>query len=409
MQAEEQAELNTQADRYAIRTDRKEVQEKPSAATAQKKKKRKQLPVYEHAERLSVLAERLPSWYRENKRMLPWRDTGNPYDVWLSEIMLQQTRVEAVKSYFLRFREALPGIQSLADCPEERLLKLWEGLGYYSRVRNLQRAARELVEQYGGKLPCRKEALLKLPGIGSYTAGAIASIAYGQRETAVDGNVLRVAARVCGNGQDIALPETKQALEQALMRYLPEKDCGTFNQALMELGAIVCVPNGEPLCGRCPVREQCAAFREGMTGQLPVKSAKKPRRIEPHTVFLLQNGDRFLIQKRPGKGLLAGLWELPSAPGHLTETEALQFVRAAGYEPLHMEALPAAKHIFTHVEWQMTAYRLRLPADDRPRMLNAFAERAGLKETQFVFAAAEELRSVYALPSAFSAYLDLIR
>lgn len=365
--------------------------------------------VYEHAERLAALIERLPDWYQENKRTLPWRDTGNPYDVWLSEIMLQQTRVEAVKAYFLRFREVLPTIEALADCPEEQLLKLWEGLGYYSRVRNLQKTAKVLCAEYGGQLPREKAALLKLPGIGSYTAGAIASIAYGERETAVDGNVLRVASRVCGNHQDIALPETKRALEEALYTYLPETGSGTINQALMELGAIVCVPNGDPLCALCPVRETCAAYQEGLIAELPVKSAQKPRRIEPRTVFLLQNGDRFLIQKRPEKGLLAGLWELPSAAGSLSQAEALQYVRAAGYEPLRVEQLPPAKHIFTHVEWRMTAYRFWLPADDEPYMLKAFAEQAGAEPSRFVFANAGELQAIYALPSAFAAYLRLIK
>lgn len=363
-----------------------------------RQRQKTQKPIYTGAEALSALAKVLPDWYLKNCRSLPWRGTGNPYDVWLSEIMLQQTRVEAVKAYFVRFKAELPTIGALAACPEERLLKLWEGLGYYSRVRNLQKAARILTEQYGGVLPREKAALLKLPGIGSYTAGAIASIAYGMPEPAVDGNVLRVCARAAGNEQDIALPETKAALEAAIQTILIQNreflDPAVFNQALMELGAIVCLPNGQPNCLLCPVRAHCAAYQQGRIEMLPVKQPKKARRIEQRTVFLIQNGENFLIQKRPARGLLAGLWELPNLGGALTEKEALKAVREMGLSPLRIEPLPAAKHIFTHVEWHMTGYRFRLPADTK---------------SNAVFADEDELRGTYALPSAFEAYLRFAR
>ena len=350
---------------------------------------------------LSVLLEVLPGWYEENHRDLPWRGTGDPYDVWLSEIMLQQTRVAAVISYFLRFKKELPDIASLAVCGEERLLKLWEGLGYYSRVRNLQRAAREVMSRCGGALPQTAAELQKLPGIGSYTAGAIASIAFGEAVPAVDGNVLRICSRISGNTDDIALPETKKALERQLSMVFHEacrqkeqaaeesreaEDAarrvfspGIVNQAMMELGATICVPNGPPQCGQCPVKEACFAFARGLQSDLPVKTAKKPRRIERRTIFVITEGDACLIRKRPAKGLLAGLWELPSKEGHLTEREALTAVKqllsesevkpAGGRDILHIKKLPPAKHIFTHIEWQMEAYLVKVvPAVESPGM-----------------------------------------
>lgn len=342
-------------------------------------------------EALALLVQKLPEWYMEHRRSLPWRDTGNPYDVWLSEIMLQQTRVEAVKAYFLRFKEALPEIGQLAVCPDDRLMKLWEGLGYYSRVRNLKKAAQQVMELHGGRLPADEKALLKLPGIGSYTAGAIASIAYGLPVPAVDGNVLRVCMRVAGDNSDIALPETKKQLEQAVRSVLSQVNPTIFNQALMELGAIVCVPNGQPHCEICPVREGCRALLEDRRDVLPVKSAKKPRRVEDRTILLLQNGDRFMIKKRADKGLLAGLWELPSLDGAKGEDEVLAAVRRMGFEPLYIQPLPSAKHIFTHIEWHMQGWLIRIPGDT---------------ESQEVFANAGELREVYALPSAFQPYLE---
>lgn len=365
-------------------------------------------------EALSALPGCLCPWFEANKRQLPWRDTGDPYDVWISEIMLQQTRVEAVKGYFLRFREALPDIAALAACPEDRLLKLWEGLGYYSRARNLKKCAGILMEEYGGRLPADHQALLKLPGIGPYTAGAIASIAFGLPVPAVDGNVLRVRARIAGDGGDIALPETKKQAEADLKEVLQayEKEggnAGTFNQALMELGAIVCVPNGPPLCERCPAAGLCAARREGTIGQLPVKSGKKPRRIEEKTVVILQDGDRFLIQKRPAKGLLAGLYEFPSLPGFLSAEEVLAKVEGLGLEPVRITALPSAKHIFTHVEWRMQGYLIKLAAESRVEetLLSQKERDSWIKPHRF--ATREETESAYALPSAFAAYAKVLQ
>ena len=373
-------------------------------------------------EKLRLLTRLLPSWFMEHRRELPWRFTGDPYDVWLSEIMLQQTRVEAVRGYFLRFREALPDIKSLAACPDETLLKLWEGLGYYSRVRNLKKCAVCLVQEYGGKLPADHGVLLKLPGIGPYTAGAIASIAFSLPVPAVDGNVLRVYARITGDASDIALPETKKSVEKAFGKVIAEAadaaagfDAGIFNQALMELGAIVCVPNGTPLCGECPARECCSARCEGRIGELPVKSGKKARRTEERTIVILQDGDRFLIQKRPDKGLLAGMYEFPALAGFCSEAEVLEAVKRAGFEAMHIRRLPDAKHIFTHVEWHMQAYLVRIAAESRgwqesgwPSVDNSMEKESPSEIKSWIgphqFVTKEETEERYALPSAFSVY-----
>ena len=321
-------------------------------------------------------ARALAGWYLGNRRDLPWRDTGDPEDVWISEIMLQQTRVEAVKGYFARFRAALPDARAIAACPDDALMKLWEGLGYYSRARNLKKCAEVLVSRYDGRLPADYGALRALPGIGDYTAGAIASIAFGIPVPAVDGNVLRVWARINGLADDVSLEATKKrftseiavllrslfpsADDAAAGRAVPGLTPSVFTQSLMELGAVICVPNGMPSCASCPVRESCRAFQDGTVGSIPFRSPKKARRIEERTLLVIRDGSRFLFRKRPGKGLLAGLWEFPGVPGHLDEEEALNAAAALGFEPLRIRALPDGKHIFTHIEWRMRAYEIRV-------------------------------------------------
>ncbi len=336
-------------------------------------------------------------WYQQNKRDLPWRHTSDPYRIWISEIMLQQTRVEAVKPYYARFLEAAPDVKSLAELPEEKLMKLWEGLGYYSRARNLQKAARVVVENYGGVMPVTYEELLKLPGIGEYTAGAIASIAYGIRVPAIDGNVLRVLARVSGSNADIALPETKKDFREKLARVVPE-EAGDFTQSLIELGATVCAPNREPMCDVCPLFEECVACREGKTNEIPVRSPKKPRHIEERTVFLIRDGDRTALRKRPAKGLLSGLYELPNIDGHLSENEVLEHLRALGFEPLRIQKLESAKHIFTHIEWHMIAYDVRITPE--------FDDLHG--KSGMLLVPNEEMHRSYAIPSAFGAYVKYL-
>ena len=304
--------------------------------------------------------------------------------------MLQQTRVEAVKPYYERFLRELPTVSDLAAVEDERLFKLWEGLGYYSRARNLKKAAQMVEKAFGGEIPANPEEIRKLPGIGDYTAGAILSIAYGLPVPAIDGNVLRVISRYLDRDWNITLPEVKRTVREAVGAVIP-RDCpGDFNQALMELGALVCLPNGAPKCHECPLRRLCAGFRNGTAPQLPVKPEKKPRRVEKRTVFLLFCGGCAAVQKRPEKGLLAGLWELPFSEGSLTEGEALDFLtHRCGVRPENICREPDASHIFSHLEWRMTAYsaRLPLPAGD------------GLR-----WASARELRKQYALPSAFRVY-----
>ena len=341
------------------------------------------------------LTRALLAWYEKDHRALLWREDPSPYHVWLSEIMLQQTRVEAVKPYYERFLKALPDIAALASCEETKLMKLWEGLGYYSRVRNLQKAARIIGEEYGGRMPEEVSALKKLPGIGDYTAGAIASIAFGKRAAAVDGNVLRVMARLRADVRDIAKEETKRALREEIeARYLPKEDayCGSFNQALMELGARVCVPNSAPLCEDCPLQHFCKAHAAKEEISYPVKSAKKARRIEERTVLLICDRERVALQKRPSKGLLAGLWEYPCLEGRVTRRGAEAFLKAQGVSALRLLALPEAKHIFTHVEWHMTGFLV-------------YADTTG----DYFMVNRAEIEKVYAIPSAYRVYTEEVR
>ena len=330
-------------------------------------------------------------WYAENARPLPWRMMPDPYRVWVSEIMLQQTRVEAVKPYYERFLSAFPDIRSFAAAGEDVYLKYWEGLGYYSRVRNMHRFAVEVTEKYGGVIPGDRETLLRLPGIGPYTSGAIASIAYGVPVPAVDGNVLRVVTRLTSDGGDIGDNRVRRRIEEAIAAVIPAHLPGDFNQALIELGATVCVPNGEAQCSRCPVREFCQAFAEGTVEKYPVKAPKAARRAENKTVLLVTDGKRILLDKRPARGLLAGLYEFPNREGLLTRKEAEGAVLTLGLEPLESAGLPAAKHIFTHIEWHMVGYLIRVAP---PMELPA----------PYLAADLSEVRDNYALPSAFAAY-----
>ena len=251
-----------------------------------------------------LIVDKLLDWFDEHHRTLPWREHKNPYYIWVSEIMLQQTRVEAVKGYFARFIEELPTIESLATASEEKILKLWEGLGYYNRVRNMQKAAMQVVTEFDGKLPYEYELLLKLPGIGSYTAGAISSIAYDQQVPAVDGNVLRIVKRLSASFDDITKQKVIKEV-QVTMKAITPKRAGDFNQALMDLGATICIPNGRPLCEKCPLAELCEGRKQDVAMMLPVKPSKKPRRIEEKTVFVLEEDKKYALNKRPSKGLLA--------------------------------------------------------------------------------------------------------
>ena len=339
---------------------------------------------------LSLLVEPLLSWYPSHARLLPWREEPTPYHVWVSEIMLQQTRVEAVKPFYARFMEALPNVQALAECETDRLLKLWEGLGYYNRVRNMQIAAQTIMSDYGGVIPADYEELLKLKGIGHYTAAAISSIAYNRPAAAVDGNVLRIIMRATEDESDIAKQSVKTKVEEALRPVIPQGRAGMFTQAMMELGATVCVPNGEPMCGECPWRELCLSHAHGTTSRIPVKAKAKARRLEKKTVLIIRDGDRVLLQKRPDRGLLAGMYEFPYLEGYSSEKKVLDFVKKQGLLPIRIQKLQDAKHIFSHVEWQMRGYAVLV---EEPRA-----------ESGFLFVEPETLEEQYAIPAAYAAY-----
>ena len=338
--------------------------------------------------------QQLPSlllpWYEQHKRDLPWRQDREPYHVWLSEIMLQQTRVEAVKGYYSRFLAALPTIEALAQADPEQLNKLWEGLGYYSRVRNLQKAAKQVMELHGGVFPTEHSAIRALSGIGDYTAGAIGSICFGLPTPAVDGNVLRVCSRLTADSAPIDKPQTKKQLTEQLAKVYPAGACGDFTQALMELGATVCVPNGAPKCEVCPLSEICLAHRDSLETELPIKSAKKPRRQEQMTVFLLDCDGFCALRKRPDTGLLAGLWEYPHVPGDLNAEQALTQLEQWGVIPEEVKRSTEKVHIFTHVQWNMKGWYIR--CSNRPGC--------------FTWAAEQELDQIYALPTAFRQFRE---
>ena len=339
----------------------------------------------------------LLNWYDYNARILPWRSDPTPYHVLFSEILLQQTWVEAFKKYYDRWMESLPDVKALADVPDDELMKLCEGLGYYNRARNLKAAAVQIMEEFDGEIPSDYSKLLSLRGIGEYTAGAIASIAFGIPESAVDGNALRIFSRILAEDGEINKTSVKKKITQEVRRVLPEERPGDFNQALMELGAVICVPNGQAKCAECPIAFTCLAHRHDKADMIPVKAPKKARTQDNRTVFIIQDGECTAIRKRPEKGLLAGLYELPNTQGHLKSEDALLYVKELGLDPLYIEELPPAKHIFSHIEWRMQAYRIKV---------------SSLKTTQdkeLIFVSKEQSGKQYAIPSAFGAYAKYIK
>ena len=348
------------------------------------------------------MAYRLPdpaplfSWYAREARDLPWRRTKDPYRIWISEIMLQQTRVEAVLPRYENFLDRLPDIESLAAVAEKELLKLWEGLGYYSRARNLSRAAREIVTRHGGVFPRDYAAVRALPGVGDYTAGAIVSFAFDLPYPAVDGNVLRVAARLLDFGGDILLPQNKKILTAAVAAAQPPDRAGLFNQAVMELGATVCLPNAAPRCAACPFAATCAGKAAGREALLPTRHRPAPRKKEEKTVFIFRVGDEIALQKRPDTGLLSGLFEPFSLPGKLTEREAAAFLADKNVAPLHLTPLGEAKHLFTHIEWRLCGFEVLLSEEARAAVLS-------LSPALF-FATRETIDRDFAVPSAYRAY-----
>ncbi len=342
---------------------------------------------------LQDMVEPLLAWYRSSRRPLPWRQNKDPYRIWLSEIMLQQTRIEAVIPYYHRFLTELPTPETLASVPDDKLMKLWEGLGYYSRARNLKKAAQTVMSEHGGELPRDFTALRKLSGIGDYTAGAIASIAFGLPEPAVDGNVLRVLMRLQGRDDDIATAATKKKVTEELRTVYPSgEDASDLTEGLMELGEKICLPNGAPKCGECPWRDLCVANREGRQQELPKKSPKKERRHEDYTVLLLFCGGKVALQKRSNSGLLSGLWGFPMLKGFTEEDEIAAYLAEHGLSPLSFSPSVSATHIFTHIEWHMQGMRVDCASVSK----------------DFLWITPTELREKIAIPTAFRAYVNQI-
>ena len=340
---------------------------------------------------MHALPDLLLPWYRLHRRALPWRETKEPYPIWLSEIMLQQTRVEAVKGYYARFLAALPTVQDLAGCDDDTLHKLWEGLGYYSRVRNLKKAAQIIADQYGGNFPRTYEEVLALPGIGEYTAGAICSIAFNQPTPAVDGNVLRVISRLTNDPTPIDLPAVKTRIRQQLSAVYPV-EAGEFTQALMELGATLCGPNRAPDCKNCPCCSICLAYAAGTAQSLPVKSPKREKRQEDRTVLILSCDGQYALQKRDAKGLLAGLWQFPNVLGHLSTEQGLLETEKMGLRPREMIREVYRSHIFTHIRWDMKGIYIEV------------SEPLG----DFQWFTAEQINTQAALPTAFRQFWEEI-
>lgn len=331
----------------------------------------------------------LLSWYDQSKRILPWRDNPNPYHVWVSEIMLQQTRVETVIPFFNRFIKELPTIKELSEVDDDLLNKLWEGLGYYSRARNLKKAALKVVQEFNGVLPSNQKDLESLSGIGPYTSGAILSIAFNQKYTAVDGNVLRVFARLLAIKENIKNPSIKKQISSVVSDLLPSDRIGDFNQGLMEIGAKICLPNGKPKCFSCPLNNQCVAFKENLTDTIPIKQIKKKRKKVFKQVLLFECDGRYGIEKRSENGLLGGLYQFPN------NEELYSLDELVGkFDPLEIIRLEKSKHIFTHLEWNIESYLVRLEK----------------QLPNLTWATFSEITEIYSIPTAFKVckkYIEL--
>lgn len=332
------------------------------------------------------------TWYKGNRREMPWREDPSPYRIWISEIMLQQTRVDTVIPYFNNFMERYPTVESLASSDEDELIKYWEGLGYYSRIRNIRETAVNIVSNYGGQIPKTYDELLKLKGIGEYTAGAIASEAFGQKVPAVDGNVFRVFARLTAKEDDLRDLKFQKQLKEAVKSVLPQNETGDFNQGLIELGALICIPKGSPKCGLCPVKELCLSNKLNLQDRIPVKSKAKQRTVQEKTVFILQYGDKFAVRKRDDQNLLAGLFEIPNVEGFYTPDEAKTVIEEMGFVVSDLHVLKDRKVVFTHIEWILQGYYVHVKNDHE----------------QYIFETKENLVQKYTLATAFREYLNLM-
>ena len=306
------------------------------------------------------IAPLLLAWYDQHARTLPWRGIHDPYRTWVSETMLQQTRVETVLGYYDRFLQRFPTIADLAAAPEDDVLKLWEGLGYYSRARNLHKGAKQVMAEHGGVIPSTVEALRKISGIGPYTAGAIASIAFEQPVPAVDGNVIRVVSRLRGIRENVGVPSVRRSLEGEAASLVPATRPGDFNQAVMDLGATICTP-GTPSCEKCPLQAECDAYAAGDAEDLPVLPRKNPPRLLDYTVCLICSGNRVLMRQRT-ETMLHGLWVFPMAEGKLTLRQVPAAVKKlTRLAVTEVQSAGEAKHVFTHQIWQMQLCTMSVP------------------------------------------------
>lgn len=336
--------------------------------------------------------DKILAWYKGNRREMPWREDPSPYRIWISEIMLQQTRVDTVIPYFNNFMQRYPTIESLASSDEDELMKYWEGLGYYSRIRNIRETAINIVSNYNGQIPEIYEELIKLKGIGEYTAGAIASEAFGQKVPAVDGNVFRVFARLTAREDDLRDLKFQKRLKEAVQLVLPEREIGDFNQGLIELGALICIPKGSPKCGLCPVKDLCLSNKLNLQDRIPFKSKAKQRIVQEKTVFILQFEDKFAVRKREDQNLLAGLFEIPNVEGFYNPDEAKIVVEEMGFEVSDLHVLKDRRVIFTHIEWILQGYYVHVKNDNE----------------QYIFETKENIVQKYTLATAFREYLNLM-
>lgn len=347
---------------------------------------------------MKILSEKLLDYYDKNKRDLPWRINPSPYRVWVSEIMLQQTRVSSVIPYYENFLDALPSVEDLAGADEELLHKLWEGLGYYSRVRNMKKAAQQILEIHGGKLPSSYQALIQLQGIGPYTAGAIASIAFNEVVPAIDGNLLRIYSRLHCIEESIDQAKIKKKVFNLILEDISKDRPGDFNQALMDLGSSICLPKN-PKCYICPIRKFCQAYGQNRQGDFPIRKAKTPQKKEDWTFVIAEKGGRFLIQKRPEKGLLAGLWEFLPFSSHLKEKEIISNLEEKGYRLKAIKKLDPSQHVFSHRIWNMEAYFVEV-------LDESIVMESDTAWESFSWATPEEIKEIYPFSSAMGKYVE---
>lgn len=330
--------------------------------------------------------DRVLQWYDTNQRVLPWRESRDPYHIWISEIMLQQTRVETVIPYYYRFIETLPNVQSLAETNDEVLYKLWEGLGYYSRVRNLKKAANQVLTDFEGVIPSDRKSLETLSGIGPYTSGAISSIAFGKKNAAVDGNVLRIFARLYEIHKSIKDLSVKKDIKEKVEKLLPSSRVGDFNQGLMEIGATVCLPNGKPKCVICPLKEICKAYMSDVTDKIPVRLKSKKVPVKKKTVLILRYNDLLAIEKRPDTGLLRSMYQFPMFEGHMK----LDDIKKLHIDASIIKKLQKSTHKFSHLKWDIIAYEISIK-----NVVDGYN-----------FVTLKDLLHKYSLPSAFKIYRE---